>query len=121
MKAIYFDGDNGEILRYAEIPAHLVEDAKTYRQELIEEAANFDDELMELVLEGNGGGQTMESYELMAYYLYKNTKFAPDSEPIIFFIGDEAPYPYVDRDQAKDFDIELEDLAQEFMDKNNVK
>ena len=53
MKAIYFDGDNGEILRYAEIPSHLVDDAKTYRQELIEEAANFDDELMELVLEGN--------------------------------------------------------------------
>lgn len=71
----------------------------------------LDSHLEKLVLEGNGGGQTMESYELMAYYLYKNTKFAPDSEPIIFFIGDEAPYPYVDRDQAKDFDIELEDLA----------
>ena len=52
MKAIYFDGDNGENLRYAEIPAHLVEDAKKYRQELVEEAANFDDDLMEVVLEG---------------------------------------------------------------------
>ena len=53
MKAIYFDGPNGEELRYADIPSHLVEDAKKYRQELIEEAANFDDELMEIVLEGN--------------------------------------------------------------------
>ncbi|MDD7014585.1 MAG: elongation factor G [Spirochaetales bacterium] len=52
MKAVYFDGPNGEELRYAEIPANLLEDAKTYRQELIEEAANFDDALMEKILEG---------------------------------------------------------------------
>ena len=52
MKAIYFDGDNGEILRNAEIPAHLKDDAAKYHQELIEEAANFDDALMEKVLDG---------------------------------------------------------------------
>ncbi len=52
MKAIYFDGPNGEDLRIAEIPAHLVDDAKKYRQEILEEAANFDDELMEKLLEG---------------------------------------------------------------------
>ncbi|MCR4743244.1 MAG: GTP-binding protein, partial [Treponema sp.] len=52
MKAIYFDGPNGEDLRVAEIPAHLVDDANKYRQEMIEEAANFDDALMEKVLEG---------------------------------------------------------------------
>ncbi len=53
MKAIYFDGANGENLRYAEIPAHLVDDAKKYRQEMLEEAANFDDALMEKVLNGD--------------------------------------------------------------------
>ncbi len=52
MKAIYFDGPNGEDLRYADIPAHLVDDAKKYHQEMIEEACNFDDALMEKVLEG---------------------------------------------------------------------
>ncbi len=52
MKAIYFDGDSGENLRYAEIPAHLLDDAKKYRQEMLEEAANFDDNLMEKVLNG---------------------------------------------------------------------
>ena len=52
MKAIYFDGPNGEELRYADIPAHLLEDAKKYRQEMVEEACNFDDALMEKVLEG---------------------------------------------------------------------
>ena len=46
-KAIYFDGPNGEDLRYAEVPANLVEDVKKYRKELIEAAINFDDSLME--------------------------------------------------------------------------
>ncbi len=62
MKAIYFDGPNGEDLRYAEIPAHLVDDANKYRQELVEEAANFDDALMEKVL----GGEEPTEAELIA-------------------------------------------------------
>ncbi|HUW40945.1 MAG TPA: elongation factor G [Rectinemataceae bacterium] len=52
MKAIYFDGPNGEDLRYAEIPAHLQSDADKYREELIESASMYDDELMEAALEG---------------------------------------------------------------------
>ena len=47
MKAIYFEGDSGVDLRYAEIPAHMVEECKKFRKELIEAAINFDDELME--------------------------------------------------------------------------
>lgn len=46
-KAIYFDGPNGEELRYADVPANMVEDVKKYRKELIEAAINFDDALME--------------------------------------------------------------------------
>ena len=53
MKAVYFDGDNGEDLRYAEIPAHLLAEAEKYREELLESASMYDDELMEAVLEGN--------------------------------------------------------------------
>ncbi len=53
MKAVYFDGDNGEELRYAEIPAHLVAEAAKYREELLESASMYDDELMEAVLEGD--------------------------------------------------------------------
>ncbi|MDA8409569.1 MAG: elongation factor G [Treponema sp.] len=57
MKAVYFDGDAGEELRYAEIPAHLVADAEKYREELIEAASMFDDELMEAALEGNASNE----------------------------------------------------------------
>jgi elongation factor G len=38
MKAIYFEGESGVELRYAEIPAHMVEDCKKFRKELIEAA-----------------------------------------------------------------------------------
>ena len=51
MKAIYFDGDNGENVRIAEIPANMKEDAAKYRAELLDAVSNFDDELMELLLE----------------------------------------------------------------------
>ncbi|MCX7027700.1 MAG: elongation factor G [Spirochaetes bacterium] len=47
MRAIYFDGDNGEDIRYADIPAHLMADAERYREELLEAASMFSDELAE--------------------------------------------------------------------------
>ncbi|MBU0553506.1 elongation factor G [Myxococcota bacterium] len=52
MKAVYFDGPNGEEIRYEEIPASLLEMASTRRDELIEAASMFDDELAEAYLEG---------------------------------------------------------------------
>jgi len=52
MKAVYFDGEGGVDLRFAEIPAHLVADAEKYREEMIEAASMFDDDLMEAALEG---------------------------------------------------------------------
>jgi len=52
MKAIYFDGDQGETLRLAEIPAHLKTDAEKYREELLEELSMHSDELAEKVLDG---------------------------------------------------------------------
>jgi len=52
MKAYYNEGEKGETVREEAIPAELVENAETYREVMLEELANFDDELMELVLEG---------------------------------------------------------------------
>ena len=51
MKALYFDGDNGEVVREAEIPAALLEKAKEKREELLEAVSMFSDELMEVMLE----------------------------------------------------------------------
>lgn len=51
MKAIYFEGDSGTEIRYAEIPAHLKDDAEKYREELLDAASMFDDSLMEDIME----------------------------------------------------------------------
>lgn len=52
MKAVYYEGESGTEIRIAEIPAHLVADAKKYREELLDAASMFSDELAEAFLEG---------------------------------------------------------------------
>jgi len=52
MKAIYFDGDNGEKIREEEIPAQYKDEAEMKREELLDAVSMFSDELMEAVLEG---------------------------------------------------------------------
>ncbi len=50
MKAYYFDGSNGEIVRTEEIPANLLDEAKTYRGQMLESLSMYSDELMEKLL-----------------------------------------------------------------------
>ncbi len=51
MKALYFDGDNGQTIRMEEIPEVLVDSAVEQREALIDAASLFSDELTEAVLE----------------------------------------------------------------------
>ena len=69
----------------------------------------LDDWIKKLVLEGAGGGQQCETYELAAYYLLKNTEFIPGSEPIIFFIGDEKPYEKLYKYHAQQYGMECDE------------
>lgn len=50
MKALYFEGANGETVTEKPIPENLKEQATQYRQKLIEGLADFDDHLMEKFL-----------------------------------------------------------------------
>ncbi len=52
MKAYYFEGDMGNSIREAEIPAEYMADATKYRAELVEKAVEFDDAMMSGYLEG---------------------------------------------------------------------
>jgi elongation factor G len=52
MKALYFDGDETFAVREAEIPEDLVAEAREKRDIMLEAVSMFDDELMELVMEG---------------------------------------------------------------------
>ena len=51
MKAFYFDGENGEVVRIEQIPDHLMPAALEKREELIDAATLYSDSLTEAVLE----------------------------------------------------------------------
>jgi len=53
MKALYFDGPNGEKIREEEIPANLRQEAETRREEMLDAISMFSDELTEAILEGH--------------------------------------------------------------------
>ncbi len=52
MKALYFDGPEGETVRIEDIPQELAAEAAARREELVDAASLFSDELMEAALEG---------------------------------------------------------------------
>lgn len=51
MKAVYFEGESGEIIREDSIPAELMDEAQTRREELLDAVTMFSDELSEAYLE----------------------------------------------------------------------
>ncbi len=62
---------------------------------------NLVDRLNKLVIEGGGGGQIKESYDLAALYAAHNVEMPKAAKPIFIFLGDEGLYPLVNQDQAK--------------------
>lgn len=52
MKAYYFEGEGGVSVRVADIPEHMQADAAKYREEMVDAASMFSDELAEAFLEG---------------------------------------------------------------------
>jgi elongation factor G len=88
MKALYFDGPNGETVRTEEIPAHLREPAREARETLVDAASMFSDDLMEAALEDavtpallsaavRKGVQTREITPVFMGSAYKNKAVQP--------------------------------------------
>lgn len=68
------------------------------------EGSGLDSWLSKLWLEGAGGGQTYESYELAAFYYTFCAKLDnPDRLPYFFITGDEGFYPILHRDMIRRF------------------
>ncbi len=53
MKAVYFEGPFGEDLKEGEIPPRLLDEALAKREEMLDAASMFSDELMEAILAGS--------------------------------------------------------------------
>lgn len=69
-----------------------------------ESGLEMDDDLGKIFIEGGGGGQTHESYELGFYFMARHTAIdcyeRRGHKGYLFTIGDEKPYPVVSRSQV---------------------
>src|SRR6476661_3079752 len=70
-----------------------------------ESGLEMDDELGKIYLEGGGGGQVHETYELALYFLARHTAIdcyeQRGKKGYVFTIGDEKPYETVHRQQVQ--------------------
>ena len=111
MKAMYFEGENGTQIRMAEIPQHLLADAQKYREEMIDAATMFSDELAEAFLEGT------ETEEMIRAAVRKGTlaeQFVPvflgsayknkGIQPLLDAVGYYLPDPTEIENTALDLD-----------------
>jgi len=71
-----------------------------------ESGLEMDDDLGKIYLEGGGGGQVHETYELAAYFMARHTSIdcyeKRGRKGYLFTIGDEKPYAVVRRQHVKD-------------------
>ncbi|MEW6673684.1 MAG: elongation factor G [Thermodesulfobacteriota bacterium] len=111
MKAVYFDGENGEAVRWEAIPENLVGEANRQREILIDSAAMFSDELTEAALEDSVTEELLIAAirkatltrELTPVFLgsaYKNKGV----QPLLDAVTDLLPCPADVENQALDMD-----------------
>ena len=96
------------------------------------EAGNEMDEVLSLMyLEGGGGGQQTESYELAMYYMARHTDLdcynKRGEKGYLFLSGDELPYSHVKRSEVKRIigddlqeDISTSEILEELREKFEV-
>ncbi len=115
MKAVYFDGDNGEFVRIEEIPEELKSEAEAAREALIDAASMFSDELMEAALEGEvteelirqavrKGCLTRELTPVFMGSAYKNKGVQPLLDAVTYYL----PAPSEVKNVALDMDRDEE-------------
>jgi hypothetical protein len=89
-----------------------------------ESGIEIEEDLARLFLEGGGGGQTTESYELAMYFLARHTVLdcleKRSKRGYLFLVGDEKPYPQVKRKEVEEVigkglqaDLPIEELIEE--------
>ncbi|MCL2472670.1 MAG: elongation factor G, partial [Treponema sp.] len=117
MKAVYFDGEQGATIRYAEIPAHLKNDAEKYREELIDAVSLFSDELAEKYISGEAisdsllrsairKGTLSESFvPVMMGSAYRFKGIQPLLDGVCYYLPDPT--------EVKNFALDLENNEQQ--------
>ena len=111
MKALYFDGSNGEIIREEEIPAELRAEADSKREEMLDAISMFSDELTEAILEGHPteeqirdaihkGTVLLKLCPVLMGSAYKNKGVQPLLDAVTHYLPDPT--------EVKNFAVDLE-------------
>ncbi|MGZ5468591.1 MAG: elongation factor G [Candidatus Aminicenantales bacterium] len=101
MKALYFDGPEGEIVRVEPIPAELAAEAAAKREELLDAASLFSDELTEALLEGRATEDLVRAAvrkgvlarKLVPVFIgsaYRNKGIQPLLDAVVHYLPDPA-------------------------------
>ncbi len=111
MKAIYFDGENGEIIRIGEIPSGMMTEAEEARAEMLDTVSLFSDELLEAALEDKAtpeliyeavrtGVLNLDLTPVMMGSAYKNKGVQPLMDAVLRFLPcpSDVPIEAVDLD-----------------------
>lgn len=96
-----------------------------------ESGIEIEDCLTNIFLEGNGGGQTHETYELGLYFVARHTSIdcweKRQKKGYMFIIGDEMPYDVIRKNQVLELigdkleaDISVEDIIKEVQERYNL-
>ena len=123
MKAIYFDGEKGDDIRYEEIPEHLQEQAQQSRNDMLEAVSMFDDQMMEDLLEEKEisetaihdavckGVQTLEFCPVFLGSAFKNRGVQPLLDAITRYLPsplDAVPSHATDLDSGEKLTLECD-------------
>lgn len=82
-KAIYFEGANGENLKFDAIPSDMLAEAKDKRQELIETVSNVDDQLGEMFLEERKPNNEQLMVSLVICWTITDSIFLNNRKPYV--------------------------------------
>lgn len=118
MKALYFDGKNGENVRIDDIPNDLLEEAQKKREEMLDVLSMFSDKLAESYLEGEEtedliheairkGTLTREITPVLLGSAYKNKGIQPLMDAIVSYL----PSPEDRINTALDLDNEEKEVS----------
>ena len=123
MKAIYFDGEKGDDIRYEEIPEHLQEQSQQSRNDMLEAVSMFDDQMMEDLLEEKEisetaihdavckGVQTLEFCPVFLGSAFKNRGVQPLLDAITRYLPsplDAVPSQATDLDSGEKLTLECD-------------
>jgi len=111
MKALYFDGPEGEIVRIEEIPGELAAEAARGREALLDAASLHSDELTEALLEGGASEELLRaavrkgvlSRRLVPVFIgsaYRNKGIQPLLDAVVHYL----PNPAEVENRAMDLD-----------------